>query len=252
MHSTRYDGIGGGYADFRREDPELLARIEQSLGDARSVVNVGAGAGSYEPRGRRVFPVEPSEVMAKQRPPDRGPAIRGVADALPFHDQSVDAAMSVLSLHHWHPDQEKGIREMCRVARDRIAVVTIDARVCGRMWLIADYFPEAGALDDATFPFPETIGAWMDRPWEVEILPVSRATPDWMMLSYWAWPERVLDEAARSATSAFARQPRAVVERVVAAVRRDLESGAWDARYGALRELDACDVGLRLVAARRA
>ena len=213
-------------------------------------MNVGAGAGSYEPPRRRVIAVEPSALMAAQRPPDRGPSVRGVADALPFHDGAVDAAMTVLSMHHWHPRQKRGVQEMCRVARDRVVIVTIDPRVSGRMWLMADYFPEVAALDTATFPCPDAIVRWMDRPARVEVVPVPRDTPDGMLLSFWAHPERVLDPGARAATSGFARQPAAVVDRVVSAVAQDLKTGLWDARYGALRGLDAIDVGLRLICAR--
>lgn len=246
---TRYDEIGRGYAARRREDARLAARVLAALGDARTVVNVGAGAGAYEPVDRAVIAVEPSEVMARQRPPER-PAVRGTAQRLPLHDASVDAAMTVLSLHHWHPDQEAGVREMCRVARGPIVIVTIDAEVSGRMWLMAEYLREVRELDLAIFPAIETIVSWLDRPAEVEVVPVPRDTPDHTLLSFWAHPERVLDPAARAATSGFARQPGEVVRRVVREVERDLESGAWDARHGALRALDEADVGLRLVRAR--
>jgi SAM-dependent methyltransferase len=247
---TRYDRIGEGYASQRRPDPRLEARIHAALGDAESVVNVGAGAGSYEPTDRVVFPVEPSVVMAAQRPRTR-PAVRGTADALPFHDGSVDAAMTVLSLHHWHPRQRVGIEEMCRVARGTVVIVTIDAEVSGAMWLMAEYLTEVRDLDLRIFPSVDEIVGWLDRPATVDVVPVSRDSPDHNLLSFWAHPERVLDEAARNATSGFARQPAEVVARVVSDVRRDLESGDWDARHGALRELDAYDAGLRLIRASR-
>lgn len=246
--SDRYDRIGQGYAGRRQPDPRFAARILEALGDARTVVNVGAGAGSYEPDDRLVIPVEPSAVMAAQRPAHR-PAIRGVAQDLPLHDNSVDAAMTVLSLHHWHPDQRAGVVELCRVARDRVVIVTIDPTICGHMWLMADYFPEVRALDDLTFPLPDDIVSWLDRPARVEVLETPADTPDGNLLAFWAHPEWVLDPAARAATSGFARQPDAVVERVVREVRSDLEDGTWDARHGHLRELDALDVGLRMIVA---
>ena len=246
--STRYDRIGEGYASRRAADPALESRILSALGDARSVVNVGAGTGSYEPRDRTVLAVEPSQVMAAQRPPGR-PAVRGTAQALPLHDQSVDAAMTVLSLHHWHPDQESGVRELCRVARNQIAIVTIDARVSAEMWLMSEYLHEVRELDLQIFPAPEEIVHWLDRPAEVEVVETPRDSPDHNLISFWAHPERVLDPEARAATSGFARMGAAVVERVVHAVRVDLRTGAWDARHGALRSRERLDAGLRLIRA---
>ncbi|MGE0787936.1 MAG: class I SAM-dependent methyltransferase [Sandaracinaceae bacterium] len=244
--STRYDSIGHDYASRRREDPEIRRRIHAALGDARTVVNVGAGAGSYEPLDRTVIAIEPSSVMAAQRDPDR-PAIRASAEALPLHDGSVDAAMAVLTLHHWHPHQERGVRELCRVTRGPIAIVTIDAEVSGRMWLMADYLTEVRDLDLTIFPPPETIAGWLDRPSEIEVIEVSRDTPDHSLISFWAHPERVLDPVARAVTSGFARQTPEVVERVVREVARDLGSGRWEERHGELRTRTHYDAGLRLI-----
>ena len=248
---TRYQSIGRGYAVTRREDPRIARHIRRALGDARSVVNVGAGTGSYEPDDLYVIAIEPSDVMAAQRPEHRVPAIRAAAGALPLRDRSVDAAMAVLTLHHWEEEQERGVRELRRVARRRVAILTYDAAVSGRMWLMADYLPEVARLDDRTFPAPGRIAALLgdDVPVEVTPVPVHRDTPDWMLGSFWAHPERVLDERARANTSGFARMPRDVVGRVVAAVGRDLESGRWDARHGHLRRLQEHDVGLRLIVA---
>src|SRR5579875_2764555 len=150
--TVRYDRIGSGYARRRREDPALRARIHAALGDARTVVNVGAGAGSYEPRDRHVIAVEPSDVMADQRPPELAPAIRATARDLPLRDRSVDAAMAILTIHHWDEAQERGVRELRRVARGPVVIVTFDAEVCARMWLQADYLPEVAELDRRTFP----------------------------------------------------------------------------------------------------
>jgi hypothetical protein len=244
---ARYDRIGVGYARTRREDPRLRARIHAALGDARTVVNVGAGAGSYEPRDRHVVAVEPSDVMAAQRPPELAPALRLGAGELPLRDGSVDAAMAVLSLHHWDEAQERGVRELRRVARGPVVIVTYDPLVSERMWLIADYLPEVGELDRRIFPAPESIEQWLGGRTRVEELPIPRDTEDWTLGSFWAHPERVLDAGARSATSGFARMPAEVVARVVAAVAADLHDGSWDARHGHLRELPEYDVGMRLV-----
>jgi SAM-dependent methyltransferase len=245
----RYDRIGEGYARTRREDARFRALIHGALGDARTVVNVGAGAGSYEPRDRHVIAVEPSDVMAAQRPPELAPAIRAGAGELPLRDRSVDAAMAVLTVHHWDDDQERGVRELRRVARGPVVIFTFDARVSGEMWLMKDYLPENAAMDAAICPPPEQLAAWLGGEARIDVVPVPRDTPDWSLTSFWAHPERVLDPAARAATSGFARQPPDVVARVVAAVERDLASGDWDARHGHLRTLDAYDAGLRLVVA---
>jgi SAM-dependent methyltransferase len=249
MTTARYDTIGAGYARTRREDPRLRRRIEAALGDARTVVNVGAGTGSYEPRDRHVVAIEPSDVMAAQRPPDLAPAIRATADDLPLRDDAVDAAMAVLTIHHWDDGRERGVRELRRVARGPVVVVTYDPAVSGEMWLVRDYLPEVAALDLRIFPPPAQVAEWLGGDVRCEVVPVAADTSDWMLGSFWAHPERVLDRAAREATSGFARMAPDVVERVIAAVGRDLASGAWDARYGHLRELDALDAGLRLIVA---
>jgi len=247
IDGTRYDSIGFGYSQCRREDPVLYEKIISALGSSQAVVNVGAGAGSYEPRDRTVLAVEPSEVMARQRSPDKLPAIKGTADRLPFHDKSMDACMTILSLHHWYPNQKAGVHEMRRVARDRIVIVTIDPRISAQMWLMADYLHEVADLDHQIFPLPETICEWLGHATEIEVVPTSRDTVDWSLVSFWAHPERVLDPAARAATSGFARQSRAVIDRVVSHVERDLKSGLWDEKHGYLRGLNAYDAGMRII-----
>lgn len=244
---NRYDAIGATYATTRREDPRIAALIHAALGDARTVVNVGAGTGSYEPREREVIAVEPSEVMIAQRDSSAPPAIQGGAYPLPFEDGSVDAAMAVLTVHHWDTDQERGVREMRRVARGPVVILTFDAEVSARMWLIADYLPEVAELDRRTCPPPETLARWLGGAVDIRPVPISRDTPDWSLGSFWAHPERVLDARARGSVSGFARMPPEVVDRVVAAVERDLRDGTWEARHGWLRELRHYDAGLRLV-----
>jgi SAM-dependent methyltransferase len=243
----RYDSIGHGYAITRREDPRLRALILAALGEARSVVNVGAGAGAYEPRGRFVVAIEPSEVMVAQRSRVGAPVLRALADRLPLRDGSVDTSMAILSLHHWDEQQKQGVRELRRVARGPVVLLTCDAEVSGAMWLMADYLPEVADLDRRTFPSMERLSAWLGGRTRVDVVPIPRDVCDWMLMSFWAHPERVLDVAARNATSGFARMPPEVVQRVVTAVERDLDNGAWVARHGHLRGLDAYDAGLRLV-----
>ena len=249
MSVARYDTIGRQYAATRREDPQLRDRIFAALGDCGTVVNVGAGAGSYEPRDRHVLAIEPSDVMAAQRPFDLAPAIRGSAAPLPLRDDSVDAAMAILTIHHWDDQLEAGVRELRRVARGPVVIVTYDATVSATMWLMSDYLPEVAALDLASFPAIDELANWLGGRVEVETILTSRDTPDWTLASFWAHPERVLDEAARNATSGFARMEPAVVERVVAEMSRDLRNGWWDQRNGRLRNLPAFDVGMRLLVA---
>jgi SAM-dependent methyltransferase len=245
--APRYDEIGSGYARTRHEDARFRALIHAALGDARTVVNVGAGAGSYEPRDRHVIAIEPSDVMAAQRPSGSVPAIRARAGALPLRRQSVDAAMAVVTVHHWDEDQERGVRELRRVARDAVVIVTFDAEISGQMWLMKEYLTEVAELDHRIFPTPERLAAWLGGRTVVRPLPIPRDTPDWMLGSFWAHPERVLDPDARQATSGFARMTPAIVERVVTRLERDLASGAWDRRYGHLRTLQSYDAGLRLI-----
>lgn len=245
--SARYDHIGQGYALHRREDPHLAARILAALGEARTVVNVGAGAGSYEPRGRRLLAVDPSRVMLAQRPLGQGLAVLGRAQALPLADGAVEAAMAILALHHFDEGQEEGVKELRRVATGPVVILTCDPAVSSAMWLQADYLHEVGALEHRIFPTMERLASWLGGRTEVEVVAIRRDTPDWTLMSFWAHPERVLDPKARSSTSGFALLPEAEVQRVVTALSRDLADGTWDARHGRLRQLDAYDAGLRLV-----
>ena len=247
--AARYDTIGDAYSHTRREDPHIRDRIHLALGAARTLVNVGAGAGSYEPLDRHVVAVEPSDTMAMQRPRTLAPALRGSAGALPLRDGAVDAAMTILSLHHWDAEQEQGVRELRRVARGPVVILTYDPRVCREMWLMKDYFPEVAELDSRIFPVPERIVEWLGGKATSSPVLISRDTPDWHLGSFWAHPERVLDPDARAATSGFARAKQEVVDRVVSNVGRDLHDGTWDARHGHLRNLSEYDGGLRLVVA---
>jgi SAM-dependent methyltransferase len=247
---TRYDTIGHGYSQTRREDPRFRALVHAALGNARTVVNVGAGTGAYKPSDRHVIAIEPSDVMAAQRSRDLAPAIRASAGRIPLRDRSVDAAMAILSVHHWDDECEQGVRELRRVARDAVVILTYDATVSGAMWLMTDYLPEVAAMDLKIFPPPEKLTEWLGGNVRIDAVPIPRDTSDWMLGSFWAHPERVLDANARAATSGFARMPTNVIDRVVAEVSRDLASGRWDERNGHLRKLDALDVGLRLVVAR--
>lgn len=241
---VRYDAIGRGYADHRRADPRIAAVVHGALGDARTVVNVGAGTGSYEPTDRPVIPVEPSTAMALQRPPALPPAVLGVAESLPLADGTVDAAMAILTVHHW-ADVRRGLAELVRVARRRIVLLTIDVEAEADMWLIRDYVPELLDQDRRDFPTMEQLTEALG-PTRVVPVPVPRDCTDGFLLAFWSRPEAVLDPAARAATSGFARMDDALEAAAVARLERDLASGAWDRAYGHLRTSPALDVGLRL------
>jgi SAM-dependent methyltransferase len=236
-----YDRIGTGYTRVREEDPRIAAAVHAALGDAHTVINVGAGAGSYEPRGRDVTAVEPSEVMIAQRPPGAAPAIRATADALPFPDGAFDAAMAVLSDHHW-PDRAGGLRELRRVAR-RVAVFTYDPSFIERSWISRDYlttFRPQGAMPIEEIA--EHLGA--ER---IEPVLIPHDCRDGFLNAYWRRPHAYLDPAVRAGISVFRLLPPEDVEAAVAALRADLESGAWERRNAEILGLDAMDHGYRLV-----
>ncbi|MFO0873827.1 MAG: class I SAM-dependent methyltransferase [Phycisphaerales bacterium] len=242
-----YDNIGRGYATFRRPDGRIASAIDAALGDAASVVNIGAGAGSYEPSGRTVLAVEPSDVMIRQRPAGAAPCVRGSAEALPLETASVDAAMAILSAHHW-TNLERGLGEMARVARKRAVLLTWvpDA---APFWLTEDYFPEIAVHDRAIFPSANVLAAMVERtigPVRMRAVPIPHDCTDGLLCAYWRRPESYLSAERRSAMSSFARIN---AEAGLTRLRADLESGCWAERNGALLALDALDVGYRIVCA---
>jgi SAM-dependent methyltransferase len=238
-----YDRIGATYTATRRADPRIAARIHAALGDAGTVVNVGAGTGNYEPADRDVTAVEPSETMIAQRAPGAAPVVRASAEALPFADGSFDAAMAVLSDHHWS-DRPAGLRELRRVAR-RVVLFTFDPAYADALWLVPDYLPGFRSLPGMTIG---EIGACLGDV-DVETVPVPHDCADGFMGAWWRRPEAYLDPRVRACISVFARLPEAEVEDCVARLGEDLASGAWRARPGDLLALDELDLGYRLLVA---
>lgn len=240
---ARYDAIGIDYARLRQSDPRIAAQINAALGDARSVLNVGAGSGSYEPAERAVTALEPSAVMIAQRPPGSAPVVQGSAESLPFADQSFDAAMAVLTVHHW-TDQPQGLRELRRVARGPLVIVTYDPDFPG-FWL-HDYLPELAALDRAQMPPLSTYGAVLG-PVRINPLPIPHDCRDGFLAAYWRRPAAYLDSRLRAAMSSF--RMLGDVTPALARLEADLASGAWERRHGHLLDLDSHDCGYRLVIA---
>jgi SAM-dependent methyltransferase len=247
MDSPAYDRMGIEYARVRRPDPRIEATIHAALGDARTVLNVGAGAGSYEPADREVIAVEPSPVMIAQRPPGAAPAIEAVVEDLPLADDSVDAVMGVFTMQHWS-DVDRGLAEVARVGRERAVFVTLDMDVAESMWLGAEYLPEQIEADRRDFPSLEHLASALPG-LEVAEIPVPSDCADGFAVALWSRPEAHLDPRVRQASSTWHRLDPEVVARAVGELAADLESGEWDRRHGHLRDLDELDVGLRLVSA---
>lgn len=240
-----YDSVGLNYSDFRRADPRIEARVWAALADARSVVNVGAGSGSYEPRDREVIAIEPSPVMIAQRPDGAAPAVKGTAEALPLEDRSVDAAMAAFTIHHWS-DLAAGLAEMRRVARKRIVLLTIDAEVNAKIWTLAEYFPEAMRAEEEKMPAMRELEALLPGA-EIEVVPMPSRCQDEFTSALWDRPEMFLDPAVLRASSLWHTLPPESIAAGQERLRADLESGRWDERFGHLRTLPELDIGLRLV-----
>jgi SAM-dependent methyltransferase len=240
-----YQQIGACYTHARRTEPRIAEQIWRALGDAESVLNVGAGTGSYEPSDRKVLAVEPSRVMRAQRPPEAAPCIDAPAEALPFDDQSFDAAMAVLSDHHWS-DPIAGLREMRRVAR-RVIVFQWDDAESERFWLIRDYLrSDYHALKGAAPTLRRraaAIGARMEPvliPWDCV---------DGFFHCYWRRPSAYLQEPVRRGSSVWARIGERAERAVVEALANDLDSGVWAERNAELLALESVDLGARLLIA---
>jgi SAM-dependent methyltransferase len=240
-----YDEIGREYRAHRRPDPRLAAAITRALDDAVTVVNVGAGAGSYEPTDRRVAAVEPSAAMIAQRPAGSAPVVQASATDLPFRDAGFAAALAVLTVHHW-PDRARGLAEMARVARDRVVVLTWDPATTG-FWLVDEYFAEIAVIDRQIFPGLDDFR----RAWgriEVQPLAVPHDCTDGFLGAYWQRPAAYLDPAVRGAISTFTKLRD--VEPGLARLRADLADGTWLRRHTDLLDRSEIDLGYRLVIAR--
>jgi SAM-dependent methyltransferase len=241
--ATRYDEIGRSYRATRRPDPRIAASIIEALGDARSVANIGAGTGSYEPTDREVLAIEPSAAMIAQRPPGSAPAIRAKAEMLPLNDASFDAALAVNTVHHWN-DLRAGLRELRRIARKRIVIFHRDAQSGGRFWLTEEYLPQ---LDPSTHlaAIAETTNHEL-RPTTIRTVPLQHECMDGLFSAYWARPDMYLDSEIRQNISNFALAGEHELSMGLTRLQTDLKSGAWDRKHGHLRSLSEFDLGHRL------
>ncbi len=242
-----YERQGAGYARQRRTDPRIAALVHAALGPARTVLNVGAGAGSYEPTDRDVTAVEPSPSMRAERPAHLGPAIDAIAEDLPFADDSFDAAMAMVTVHQW-PDADRGLREMRRVSRGPVVVLTFDGDALDLLWL-ADYAPGLMAAERRRYPAIGHIQEVLGGSCTVIPVPIPCDCVDGFLEAYYARPEGFLDPVVRRSQSAWGFLDDDATADAMTRLRADLDSGAWDRRYGELRTRPEFVGALRLVTA---
>ena len=243
-----YAAHGQGYGRQRRTDPRLAAWVHAALGDARTIVNVGAGAGSYEPADRPVLAIEPAAAMRAQRPAHLTPAIDGVAEKLPLDDQSFDAAMALVTVHQW-PDLAKGLQELRRVTRGPVVILTFDPDALDRWWM-ADYAPEMLAVERRRFPVIATLVETLGGACEAHPLAIPNDCVDGFSEAFYARPEAFLDPAVRRSQSAWSFVPDDVQARFVAHLGADLASGEWDRRYAQWRRRPYFEGSLRGIVSR--
>ena len=243
-----YGTIGWDYSRFRRADPRIAARIVAAVGDARTVLTVGAGAGSYEPTDRDVTAVEPSASMRAQRPAALPIAVDARAEDLPFADNSFDAAMTTFSVHQW-TDLTAGLAELRRVSSGPVVILSCDPDELGRFWL-SEYAPAVIATEAGRYPTMSRLADGLGGTVRIEPVPIPLDCTDGFGEAYYGRPESLLDPAARRANSAWSFVDAETADRYVAALAADLASGAWDRRFGALRTQPEFDGSLRLIVAR--
>lgn len=239
-----YETHGRDYAQRRHPDPRIAAEIDAALGDARTVLNVGAGTGSYEPRDRWVLAVEPSATMRAQRPADAAPALACAAESLPLDDDSVDAAMACVTIHHWE-DRAAGLAELRRVARGPVVVFTfeLDALIGWQL----DHLSVPLAIERPRFGTAREVAAELGGDTRIETIPTPADCTDGFFEAYWNRPEALLDPSVRASQSIWELLEPGVEDRIVARLAADLESGKWDAEHGTLRDRDSYEGSLRLV-----
>lgn len=244
-----YGLIGTGYAAYRRPDPRIADAVAKALGNARTVLNVGAGAGSYEPVDRQVTAVEPSASMRAQRPAHLPPAVDAVAGNLPFAADSFDASMATFTVHQW-PDLNAGLAEMRRVTRGPVAILTCDPDELDRFWL-ASYIPDVIAVEARRYSRLVAIAGALGGSVEITTVPIPLDCTDGFGEAYYGRPERLLEPGARLACSAWSFVEPSIISRFEQTLRHDLQTGAWDSRHGHLRTQPSFVGSLKLVVGHR-
>lgn len=236
--------FGSSYAATRRPDPRIGAQIAQALDVCGSVINVGAGAGSYEPP-QTILAVDPSAVMIARRLAGTAPAVRATAEALPVADGAAEAAMALLTVHLW-ADVEQGLAEMRRIARRRIVIMTWDPEVTAQFWLLREYLPMVAALDQARAIPLERLLALLGGA-RVQPVLIPHDCTDGFVGAYWRRPEAYLEPVVRAGVSALARPGDDVLRPGLSRLADDLRSGRWHRRHGDLLDRSAFDAGYRLL-----
>lgn len=245
---ANYGTIGHDYSRFRRPDPRIANLVEQALGHAQTVLNVGAGAGSYEPTTRMVSAVEPSASMRNQRPAHLAAAIDAIAEKLPFADASFDASMSTFSVHQWR-NLDAGLRELRRVTEGPVVIMTCEPSELSRFWLDA-YCPEVIAVEAGRYPPVEKIVQALGERSEILSVPIPLDCTDGFNEAYYGRPEMLLEPQARLACSAWSFVDESVVRRFERELGSNISSGRWDELYGALRAQPFFEGSLKLIVGR--
>jgi SAM-dependent methyltransferase len=243
---SSYDLLGVGYRAVRRPDWRIAAQVRAALGEVGPVINVGAGAGSYEPEDLDVVAVEPAVTMLRQRSLGAAPAVRALAEELPFPSQCFAAGMAILTVHHWS-DPVIGLAELRRVVRGPIVVMSWDADVFRDYWMVTEYVPASGDLDREV-PSPVEIAELLGGG-AVEAVPVPADCTDGFYAAWWRRPEAYLDASVRAAISGLARLDPDLVDPGIRKLSDDITSGRWNRRHANLLTLDTYDAGYRLVVA---
>lgn len=244
-----YDAHGHGYANIRRADSRIEAIIQAALGNARTVLNVGAGAGSYEPADRYVTAVEPSQVMRAQRLANgKVPAVNAKAGDLPFDDNSFDASMAVATIHHW-PDIQKGLQEMRRVTKGPVVILTFDPGALDDFWNV-HYFPEVIAAEKQRYPSISSLNEYLGGNCEIQTVPIPLDCTDGFQEAFYGRPEAFLQKEVRKSQSTWGFVDAATEERIVKHLANELQSGEWDRKYGHYRTQPVFHGSVRLVIAR--
>lgn len=244
---TDYSAIAADYANVRRPDPRIGAQLAAALGDARTVINMGAGTGSYEPTDRHVVAVEPAAEMRARRDLALPPAIDATADALPFDDDAFDAALAVFTIHHW-PDLERGLAEVRRVTHGPVVIMTADPEALADLWL-AEYAPEFHQTERARYPDLARIAAALGGSLDIRPLRIPLDCTDGFADAFYGRPEAMLDAAVRNAQSAWSFVDAEAQSRFTERLRADLDSGAWDERHGHLRTQPELEASIRILIA---